>query len=64
MMVVHGDRDAIVPVAVSRALAAAAAARDVPCEYLELAGADHLSVVARALPRVLDFLERQALPGG
>jgi len=52
---VHGDTDGVVPVALSRTLAALAATRAPAWRYREIAGADHLSVVATALPEVLDF---------
>lgn len=52
---VHGDADTVVPIALSRALAAVARANGRSWWMMELAGADHVSVVASALPEVLDF---------
>ncbi|MBL8843525.1 MAG: hypothetical protein JNL90_18540 [Planctomycetes bacterium] len=54
-LLVHGDADEVVPVALSRNLARIAKVRGLPWRYWELAGARHVEVVAQALPEVLDF---------
>jgi acetyl esterase/lipase len=45
-VLVHGDRDDVVPLSQSRAYAERARAADVDVELVELAGADHVDVVA------------------
>ena len=61
-MIVHGARDGIVPVQLSRNIAAAAGKAGLKVTYLEVPDGDHLSVVASTFPAILDFFEKNAKP--
>jgi pimeloyl-ACP methyl ester carboxylesterase len=62
-MIVHGAQDGIVPVQLSRNMAAAAGKAGVKVTYLEVPDGDHLSVVASTFPAILDFFDKNAKPG-
>jgi acetyl esterase/lipase len=57
-LLVHGDADTRVPVAQSRAYAAAAAAAGDPVELVELAGAGHMDVIDPASPAWAEVTRR------
>jgi acetyl esterase/lipase len=57
-LLVHGDADARVPVAQSRAYAAAAAAAGDPVELVELPGVDHMAVIDPASPAWAEVTRR------
>jgi acetyl esterase/lipase len=57
-LLVHGDADTRVPVAQSRAYAAAAAAAGDPVELVELAGVDHMAVIDPASPAWAEVTHR------
>jgi pimeloyl-ACP methyl ester carboxylesterase len=61
-MIVHGAQDGIVPVQLSRNMAAAAGKAGVKVTYLEVPDGDHLSVVASTFPAILDFFDKNAKP--
>ena len=61
-LLVHGEADDVVPVALSRAYAERAAAAGDPCELVTLPGVghmEHLDPASAAWPPVVDWLERQ-----
>ena len=62
-MIVHGAQDGIVPVQLSRNIAAAAGKAGVKVTYLEVPDGDHLSVVASTFAAILDFFEKNAKAG-
>ncbi len=57
-LVVHGDDDAVVPVARSRAMVAEMKRLGVIHRYLEVRGGDHSAVVDPNLPAAFDFFDR------
>ena len=59
-LLVHGDADTRVPVAQSRAYAAAAAAAGDPVELVELAGVGHMAVIDPASPAWAEVTRRLA----
>lgn len=64
-VLIHGDADGNVPIAQSRAYAAAARAAGDPCELHELAGGDHFELIdpdGRAWPLLRERLDREG-PG-
>jgi poly(3-hydroxybutyrate) depolymerase len=58
-LIVHGRRDGIVPVERSRSMAEAAKKAGMQTQYLEIADADHVAVVAASFTAVLDFFDGQ-----
>lgn len=58
LIVLHGDQDSSVPVALVRGWVAGLKARQVPGEYREYRGGTHLSVVQQAGERVLAFFDQ------
>jgi acetyl esterase/lipase len=63
-LVIHGDRDDVVPIEQSRRLVAALRAAAVKVEYVELADAGHDDVAwDRVGPEILAFLERHLRSG-
>jgi pimeloyl-ACP methyl ester carboxylesterase len=58
IMVVHGGRDVIVPPQMSRQVVAAAKKAGLQVSYVELADADHLSVVGPTFPQIIDFFSK------
>jgi len=56
VLVCHGDADATVPVASSRAMVAALKSRGMSPRYREVAGASHGSVVETVMAEIFDFL--------
>lgn len=57
-LVVHGGQDGVTPVQLSRTMATAAEKSGIKVSFLEVANADHLSVVGMSFPAVLDFFEK------
>jgi predicted esterase len=60
VLVVHGNRDGIAPIARSRDAAAAAKKAGLTIEYIEVPEADHTSIVGATFSAVMDFFERRA----
>jgi poly(3-hydroxybutyrate) depolymerase len=60
VIVTHGDADQVAPVEISRTMVAQLKKMGVIHEYIEVAGAGHGDVVVPNLPRILEFLSRQA----
>ena len=58
VLIVHGDRDGIIPISHGRALHALAPEG---AEFHEVAGANHFNIGELAMPRILSFL-REAIP--
>jgi pimeloyl-ACP methyl ester carboxylesterase len=61
-LIVHGSRDGVVPPQSSRDMALAAQKAGMKADYLEVPGADHVSVVAETFPTVLNFFDKIAKP--
>ena len=59
VMMVCGDKDALVAVAGCRTAAEKAKAMSAPLKYAEYAGADHLSVAVVSVPDIFDWLDAQ-----
>ncbi len=59
-MIVHGARDGIAPVQLSRSMSEAAGKTGLKVNYLEVPDGDHLSVVASTFPAIMDFFEKLA----
>ncbi|HLG13527.1 MAG TPA: PHB depolymerase family esterase [Blastocatellia bacterium] len=59
-LVVHGARDGIAPPERSRDMVAAAQKAGLTVSHLEIADADHVSVVARTFAAVMDFFEKHS----
>ncbi len=59
VIVVHGDKDTVVPVASARRWVDRLKEQNVAHEYLELAGAGHGDVIAKGMPKIFEFFERQ-----
>jgi len=57
LLVCHGDQDPEVPVARSRNMVAAAKAKGLDPQYLEVPGATHLTIVAIVEPKVFAFFD-------
>lgn len=57
-MIVHGARDSIAPVQLSRTMTAAAQKAGLKVTYLEVSDGDHTSVVASAFPAVMEFFDK------
>jgi predicted esterase len=57
-LIIHGARDAIVPLERSRAMAAAAQKAGLKVSYIDVPDADHVTVVAATFPAVMDFFEK------
>jgi pimeloyl-ACP methyl ester carboxylesterase len=60
VLVVHGGRDGIAPIARSRDAAAAAKKVGLTVEYIEVPDADHVSIVGATFSAVMDFFEKRA----
>lgn len=60
--VVHGDKDKVVPVALSRRMVEAGRNAGATIEYVEVAGGGHVDIVVPNLGRMLDFFARQQRP--
>ncbi|MES1260289.1 MAG: prolyl oligopeptidase family serine peptidase, partial [Acidobacteriota bacterium] len=58
IMVCHGEKDDEVPVASSRNMVKAAKENGLDPQYLEVAGATHLTIVAIVEPKVFDFFDQ------
>jgi poly(3-hydroxybutyrate) depolymerase len=56
----HGDADATVPVAATRAMVAGMKEHGLSPIYVEVPGASHGSVVAVVMPRIFEFFSRQS----
>lgn len=63
-MLACGEKDALVPVAGCRAVAAKAKELNAPLKFSEYAGADHLSVAVVAVPDIFDWLDQQTKGSG
>jgi pimeloyl-ACP methyl ester carboxylesterase len=59
VMLVCGEKDALVPVGGCRIFAEKAKSLKAPVEYHEYAGADHLTVAVTSVPDIFDWLDRQ-----
>jgi alpha-beta hydrolase superfamily lysophospholipase len=59
VMIVCGEKDALVAVAGCRDVAEKSKAAGAPVRYAEYAAGDHLSVVAMAAPDVFTWLDQQ-----
>jgi predicted esterase len=60
VMTFHGDADATVPVAATRAMVAAMKEHGLSPAYVEVPGASHGSVVAVAMPKIFEFFAQQS----
>jgi pimeloyl-ACP methyl ester carboxylesterase len=59
-MVVHGSLDGIVPVQLSRSMAASAEKAGLKVKLLEVPDGDHLSVVASTFPEIMGFFDKNS----
>jgi dipeptidyl aminopeptidase/acylaminoacyl peptidase len=59
-IVLHGAGDGIVPPSNSREMVKAAKKAGMIVEHIEVAGADHVAVVAATFPVVMEFFEKHA----
>lgn len=59
-ILVCGEKDALIPVASCRAVAAKAKELSVPLKYSEYAAGDHLSVAVMAVPDIFIWLDQQS----
>ena len=59
-----GVKDALVPVAGCRAVAAKAKELNSPVKYSEYADEDHLSVAVKAVPDIFNWLDQQTKSAG
>ena len=57
LLVIHGERDNVNPIAGSRALAAAARAAGVEASFAEVPGGDHLTAYLDYAEQIFDFLD-------
>src|SRR5262249_15773915 len=57
-IVVHGSKDGIVPPARSREMVDAAKKTGLQVTYIEVPGADHLTVVGPAFPTIMEFFDK------
>jgi predicted esterase len=60
VLVVHGSKDGIVPPARSREIVDAARKAGLQVTYMEVPGADHLTVVGPAFPAIMEFFAKQS----
>ena len=58
-----GAKDALVPVAGCRSVAAKAKELNAPVKYSEYAEGDHLSVAVMAVPDIFNWLDQQTKGG-
>lgn len=58
VILVQGDKDALVPVAGARRWADQMKKLEMTHEYIEVAGGDHGSVVAENVPKIFDFFDK------
>ena len=58
VILVQGDKDALVPVAGARRWADQMKKLDMTYEYIEVEGGDHTSVVAPNVPKIFDFFDK------
>jgi dienelactone hydrolase len=62
MMIVHGDMDTAVPVAVGRSWAEAMRELRMPHQYIEVPGGDHGNVISIGMPDIFTFFGTHAKP--
>jgi predicted esterase len=62
MMIVHGDMDTAVPVAVGRAWADAMKERNMTYRYIEVPNGDHGNVIAIGMPDIFAFFAKHSKP--
>lgn len=62
VIVVHGDMDTAVPVAVSRAWVDVMKAHEMTHEYVEVAGGDHGNVITIGMPDIFAFFDEHSKP--
>jgi predicted esterase len=58
LLIAHGKRDMIVPVARSHDIAEAAKKAGLNITYLEVPDADHITIVGATFPAIMDFFEK------
>jgi predicted esterase len=63
-IVVHGDKDNLVPVSISRRWTAKMKELGMTCEYIEVKGGDHLFPAFQKLPEIFDFFSKNAREAG
>lgn len=61
-IIAHGAQDGIIPIQLSRTMAAAAEKAGLKVTYLEVPDGDHMSVVASTFSMILDFFDKKAKP--
>ena len=61
-IIVHGAQDGIVPIQLSRTMAAAAEKAGLKVSFVEVPDGDHMSVVASTFSAILDFFDKNARP--
>jgi len=62
VVIVHGDMDTAVPVAVSRSWVDVLEQNDMTYDYLEVAGGNHGDVISIGMPTIFEFFERHSKP--
>jgi predicted peptidase len=63
MMIVHGDMDTAVPVAVGRSWADAMKELKMTYQYIEVPGGDHGNVIGIGMPDIFKFFGAHVKPG-
>lgn len=58
LILVQGDKDNLCPVAVARRWVEQMKKFEMPHEYVEIAGGDHVSVAAQNLPKIFEFFNK------
>jgi beta-glucosidase len=62
-LLIHGDKDTLVPVSISKGYAEALKARRMTYEFDEMPDADHGSVIQAGMPKVFAFFDQYAKGG-
>jgi predicted esterase len=63
VIVIHGDLDTAVPVALSRTWVEVMKTLNMPHQYIEVAGGDHGSVISGSMPDIFAFFARHSKTG-
>jgi poly(3-hydroxybutyrate) depolymerase len=62
VMLVQGDKDNLCPVETARRWVDGMKKLEMKCEYVEVAGGDHVSVAAQNLPKIFEFFGKHTRP--